>query len=131
MTKAIKMIAALFVVTIFAFSGGNVQAAGDPGAGEKVFKKCKQCHMVGENAKRRQGPVLNGVVGRAAGTVEGYRYSKPLLAKAAEGLVWDKANLGEYLKAPRKFIPRGKMSFGGLKTQEEIDNVIAYLAQFE
>jgi cytochrome c len=131
MTNAVKMIAALFVVTIFAFSGGNAQAAGDPVAGEKVFKKCKQCHMVGENAKRRQGPVLNGVVGRAAGTVEGYRYSKPLLAKAAEGLVWDKANLGEYLKAPRKFIPRGKMSFGGLKTQEEIDNVIAYMAQFE
>lgn len=101
--------------------------AGDPAAGEKVFKRCAPCHMVGENAKPRVGPVLNGLIGRKAGTYEGFRYSK---ANQSSGIVWDEATLAEYLKNPRAKIPGTTMAFAGLKKDEEIADLIAYLKQF-
>ena len=118
----------LLAVTTFV---GGAQAAGDVTKGEKVFKKCKQCHMIGDGAKSRQGPHLNGVVDRPAGTIEGFRYSKALMAAAEGGLVWNEDNLAEYLKSPRKFIPKGKMAFAGLKRPEQITDLIAYLKTFE
>ena len=110
---------------------GNANAAGDAAAGEKVFKKCKQCHMIGDGAKSRQGPDLTGIIDRPAGTVEGFRYSKGLKTKAEEGLVWTEENISEYLKSPRKFIPKGKMSFAGLKKEEQITDLIAYIRTFQ
>ena len=105
-------------------------AAGDAAAGEKVFRKCKACHQVGENAKRRVGPPLNGVVDQVWGAYDGFKYSKPLMAGAEEGRVWDNATLDAYLEKPKAVIPRGRMSFAGLKKQSDRENVIAYLAQF-
>ncbi|MGB0921733.1 MAG: c-type cytochrome [Alphaproteobacteria bacterium] len=99
--------------------------------GEKVFKKCKACHQVGEKAKNTVGPVLNGVAGRKAGAVEGYKYSKAMIAAGEGGLVWDDANLDGYLAQPKKFIPKNKMSFVGLKKEKDRAAVIAYLKQFE
>ena len=99
-------------------------------AGATVFKKCAACHKVGEGAKNGTGPMLNGIVGRAAGTVEGYRYSKPMQDAGAGGMVWDAANLRSYLADPKGFIPKNKMSFAGLKKDEDLDAVIAYLATF-
>lgn len=84
-------------------------------AGEKVFKKCKACHQVGDGAKNRSGPVLNGIVGRAAAGVEGFRYSNALKAKGEEGLVWDEASLAAFLADPKGYIKGTKMSFRGLK----------------
>lgn len=95
--------------------------------GEKVFKKCAACHQVGPDAAARVGPPLNGVVGRAAGTVEGFKYSDALLAS---GITWDEATLANYLKDPKEVIPDGKMSFAGLKKDEEVTDVIAYLSGF-
>jgi len=106
-------------------------AAGDVAAGEKVFKKCKQCHMIGDGAKSRQGPILTGIIDRPAGTIEGFRYSKGMKTKAEEGLVWTEENIAEYLKSPRKFIPKGKMSFAGLKKEEQITDLIAYIRTFQ
>jgi cytochrome c len=97
-------------------------------AGEKAFKKCAACHKVGEGAKNGTGPVLNGVVGHAAGTVEGFKYSKPLLDMAGGGLVWDEASLDAFLADPKGFMKGTKMSFAGLKSAEERAAVIAYLA---
>lgn len=105
-------------------------ATADASAGETVFKKCAACHKVGEGAKNGTGPMLNGIVGRAAGTVEGYRYSKPMQDAGAGGMVWDAANLRSYLADPKGFIPKNKMSFAGLKKDEDLDAVIAYLATF-
>ncbi len=108
-------------------------AAIDPeliAAGEKVFRQCKSCHQIGDGAKNRSGPQLNGVVGRAAGAVEGFKYSKPLMAMAADGLIWDEANLQEFLASPKGFMKGTKMSFRGLKDAEEIAAVSAYLASF-
>ena len=102
-------------------------AAQDAAAGEKVFAKCKVCHQIGEAAKNFVGPVLNGVVGRQAGTVPGYHYSD---ANKNSGITWDEATLKEYLKDPKAKVPGTKMVFPGLKSDEDIANVIAYLKQF-
>ena len=97
-------------------------------AGEKVFKKCTACHKVGEGAKNSTGPQLNGIVGRAAGTAEGFKYSKPLMDMAAGGLVWDDTALHAFLENPKGFMKGTKMSFAGLKKPEDRDAVIAYLS---
>ena len=102
-------------------------AAQDAAAGEKVFAKCKVCHHIGEGATNFVGPVLNGVVGRKAGTYPGYNYSD---ANKNSGLTWDEATLKVYLKDPKAKVPGTKMIFAGLPKDEDIDNVIAYLKQF-
>jgi len=109
----------------------TMEAALDPALvaeGENVFKKCKACHQVGDGAKNRTGPVLNGVVGSAAGAVDGFRYSKVM---AGSGLTWDEETLSAYLENPRKFLPKNKMSFAGLKKEEDRTAVIAYLKSFQ
>ena len=102
-------------------------AAQDAAAGEKVFTKCKVCHQIGEGAKNLVGPVLNGVVGRPAGTYPGYHYSD---ANKNSGITWDEATLKVYLKDPKAKVPGTKMVFPGLTSDEDIANVIAYLKQF-
>ena len=111
-----------------------VESAGDSpeliAAGEKAFRKCKACHQVGEGAKNRSGPQLNGVVGRAAGAVEGFKYSKALVKAAEEGLVWGDDALNGFLKKPRAYLKGTKMSFAGFKSEDDIAAVIAYLRSF-
>jgi cytochrome c len=102
-------------------------AAQDLEKGEKVFKKCAACHQVGPEAENRVGPVLNGIVGAAAGQAADFKYSDAMLSS---GLTWDEATLAAYLKAPKEVVPGTKMSFAGLKKDEEIADVIAYLATF-
>ena len=106
-------------------------AAQDAAKGEKVFKKCKACHAVGDGAKNKTGPMLNGIVGRAAGSIEGFKYSKPMMAAAEGGLVWTEEELAGYLTKPKEYMPGTKMSFAGLKKEKDRDNIIAYLASFE
>lgn len=108
-------------------------AAADPALiedGRKAFKKCSACHQVGEGAKNKTGPTLNGVVGAAAGAVDGFRYSKALKEAASGGLVWGEVELTEFLTKPRAFLKGTKMSFAGFRKQSEIDAVIAYLESF-
>lgn len=100
-------------------------------AGEKLFRKCKACHQVGPKAKNRSGPVLNGVVDRAAGTVEEFRYSKGLISAAEDGLTWDHATLRAFLTKPRDVVKGTKMSFAGFKKDAELDAIIAYLSTFQ
>jgi cytochrome c len=114
------------VVAFILASGLSVQAA-DPVAGERVFKRCLACHMVGEDAKPRVGPVLNALIGRKAGTYEGFKYTD---ANKNSGLVWDEATLTDYLRNPRAKIPGTSMAFPGIKKDEEIADLIAYLKQF-
>lgn len=113
-----------------AFLSGPAAADGDPTKGEKVFKRCKACHQVGEDAKNRTGPHLNGIVCRAAGSVADYNYSDPMTAKAGEGLVWNAEDLDKYLENPTEFLGgRSKMTLK-LKKEGQREDVIAYLAQF-
>ena len=110
-----------------AFLGSvSIASAQDAALGEKVFLKCKACHQIGNGAKNAVGPVLNGVVGRKAGTYPDYAYSD---ANKNSGITWDEATLKEYLKNPRAKVPGTKMIFPGLTKEDDIDNVIAYLKQ--
>lgn len=95
--------------------------------GEKVFKKCKACHQVGENAKNKVGPVLNDVVGASVAHVDGFKYSKDLLAAKDEGRIWDEALLAAFLAKPKSVFKKTKMSFSGLKKDSEIAEVVEYL----
>lgn len=108
-----------------------VAAAGpDPelvAKGAKVFKKCSACHQVGEGAKNRTGPVLTGIVDHPAGAVDGFKYSKPMSAAGADGLVWSQDELAAFLTKPKSYMKGTKMSFAGLKKQADIDAVIAFL----
>ena len=103
--------------------------AGYPQDAEKgalVFKKCMVCHTI-EGTAKKLGPSLQGIVGRKAASVEGYKYSNAMLAKAAEGVIWDEATLTAYLPDPKKFVPGTKMAFPGLKNPEDVANLIAFL----
>ena len=102
--------------------------AQDAAAGEKVFAQCRACHQVGENAKNAVGPMLNGLFGRKAGTIEGYSYSP---ANKNSGLTWDEATFRDYIKDPKAKIPGTKMIYAGLKDEQRINDLIAYLKQFD
>ena len=106
-------------------------AEGDPAKGKKVFRKCKACHTVGEKAKNKIGPILNGIIDREIASLEGFKYSKAFLAKKEEGFVWTVEALDTYLTKPKKLIKGSKMSFIGLRKPADRENVIAYLRTFE
>jgi cytochrome c len=114
-------------VTLAAATGANAQdITGDAAAGQKVFNKCKACHVVDEE-KNRVGPHLVHIIGREIAAVDGFKYSKAMAEFGADGNVWDVPTLSEYLAAPRKLIKGTKMAFAGLKKEEDIANVIAYI----
>ena len=96
-------------------------------AGKKVFRKCKACQQMGPKAKSRSGPHLNNILGRGLGAVEGFRYSKAFKKAAEAGQIWDMEQLVSFLANPKKSIKGTKMSFSGLKKQNDIDAIIAYL----
>lgn len=99
--------------------------------GEIAFKKCASCHQVGDGAKNRSGPQLNGVVGRAIAVLDGFKYSGAFKAAHDEGRVWDEGSLAAFLADPRGYIQGTKMSFRGLSDAADVDAVIAYLRTFE
>ena len=101
--------------------------AQDADAGKTIFNKCKACHQVGEGAKNAVGPVLNGVIGRKAGTAEGFNYSD---AMKNSGITWDEANFEEYIADPKKKVPGNKMVFVGIKDPQEAMDLYAYLNSF-
>ena len=108
---------------------GQNTLAQDVTAGEKVFAKCKACHVV-DSDKNKIGPSLQGLFGRVAGTYDGFKYSAPMVDAGKAGTTWDDASLAPYLKDPKGTIKGTKMAFVGLKKDDEIADVIAYLKQF-
>ena len=117
----------VFSTAFLALSSTQGFAAGDAAAGEKVFKKCKACHVV-KKEQNRTGPHLVKLFGRLAGSLEGYKkYSK---AMKSSGIAWDEGTLDAYLKAPKKYVKGTRMAFAGLKRDTDRANVIAYLKTF-
>jgi cytochrome c2 len=127
MSKFLKFTASIVLLGTALATNANAQ---DADAGEKVFRKCAACHAVGEGAKNKVGPELNEIFGRVAGSHEDFKYSKAMVKAGDEGLVWDHDSLTEYLAKPRAFVKGTRMAFAGLKKDDEIANVIAYLATF-
>ena len=120
--KVLVMAAAAVAVVS---SAANAQ---DLAAGEQSFRKCLPCHSVGEDAKNKIGPVLNGLEGRKSGTIEGYNYSEA--NKKAE-IVWSEAAFQDYIVNPMAKVPGTKMAFAGIKNEKEIADLWAYLSQFK
>jgi cytochrome c len=100
-------------------------AQGDAAAGEKVFNKCKACHVADE-PQNRVGPHLVGLFGRQAGSVEGFKYSD---AMKGSGVTWSEETVSEYIADPRGYIKGNRMAFVGLKDEEDIANLVAYLKE--
>src|ERR1022692_5186135 len=109
MMRLLVAAAALAAATGFAL-------AQDVAAGETSFKKCMPCHDIGDKAKNKIGPVLNGLEGRKTGSVEGFNYSD---ANKNSGIVWDEAQFLDYIKDPKAKIPGTKMIFVGIKNETE------------
>jgi len=125
MTMTRHLAAALAGLTLALVAGAASADDGDPKKGEKVFRKCKACHVV-DKEKNRVGPHLVGIIGRTSGAVEGFKYSKAM--KEAE-IEWTEENIAEYLRKPKDFIPKNKMAFAGLRKEKQIADVIAYIKE--
>jgi cytochrome c len=98
--------------------------------GEQAFKVCGACHSVGEGATNRMGPALNDVLGAPAASRPGFAYSQSLTKMSADGLVWNRDTVTQFLHKPRDFVPGTKMAFGGIPDDNKISDIIAYLATF-
>ncbi|HTY68677.1 MAG TPA: cytochrome c family protein [Alphaproteobacteria bacterium] len=123
MYKGVLLVAGIAAFSVM--SAGIAHAAGDAAEGKKVFTRvCGACHTDQANGPRKLGPTLFGVVGRKAGSIEGFRYSE---ANKKSGITWTPEVLDEYLKDPRAKVPGTIMAFAGLKNDTERQNVIAYL----
>ncbi|KAA2211461.1 cytochrome c family protein [Pseudoroseomonas oryzae] len=104
-------------------------AAQDAEAGQRVFNQCRACHTINEGARSGVGPNLHGVIGRKAASLEGFRYSKAMQDKGAEGLTWNEESLTPYLRSPREVVPGTTMSFPGLRDEKRLQDLLAYLKQ--
>ncbi len=136
------LVAALFAASLLGtaipVSASSDTIVGDAASGQTLFKRCAACHRVGPNAKNAFGPELNLIIGRPAGSVDGYRYDKGILAAGKAGLVWNAENLVQFIMGPKTFLrsflddksARTKMGF---KVRKEVDaqDIIAYLASLQ
>lgn len=104
-------------------------AAQDAAAGQRVFNACRACHTVDAGGRNGVGPNLHGVVGRKAASVEAFRYSAPMREKAGAGLAWTEDTLRAYLRDPKSVVPGGSMSYPGLRNDQQMNDLIAYLKQ--
>jgi cytochrome c len=119
-------LAALIALTSSASISGAL--AQDADAGKTSFNKCLACHAIGEGAKNKVGPVMNGLDGRKSGTIEGYVYSD---ANKNSGITWSKEQFLDYIKDPKGKIPGTKMVFAGIKNENEANNLWAYISKFD
>ncbi len=122
------MMKVLLTAAIFAVAAAPSGWAQDVAKGEIQFKKCMPCHRIGPGAKNLVGPELNGLDGRKSGTAANYNYSD---ANKNSGIVWNEASFKEYIKDPRGKIPGTKMTFAGISNEQEINDLWAYLKQFD
>jgi len=116
------------LVIIASSAAVSAALAQDAAAGKTSFNKCLACHAIGEGAKNKVGPELNGLDGRKSGTVEGYNYSD---ANKNSGITWNEAQFKEYIKDPKAKVPGTKMAFAGVKNEKEINDLWAFVSQYD
>ncbi len=103
--------------------------AQDAAAGQRVYNQCRACHTIDQGGRHGVGPNLHGIFGRKAAAIEGFRYSAAMREKAAEGLTWTEETLRAYIASPRAVVPGGSMSYVGLRNEQQMNDLIAYLRQ--
>ncbi len=119
-----KMIAAAVLIV----TSTGLASAQDVEKGANVFKRCLACHAIGQGAKNKVGPQLNGLDGRKSGTAPDYNYSD---ANKNSGITWNETTFKEYIKDPRAKVPGTKMIFPGIKNENEVNDLWAYVKQFD
>ena len=126
-----RSLGALSAVLLLLLAGSPALAA-DADRGQQIYKKCANCHAIGKDAERlkRIGPHLNGLFGRRAGIIAGYKYSKAMRRASADGLVWTTAALDIYIENPKNLVSRTRMNFPGLESEAERADLLAYLRRF-
>ena len=126
----LTLTALVIIASSAAASGALAQdaAKGDPAAGKTSFNKCLACHSIGEGAKNKVGPELNGIDGRKSGTAPDYSYSD---ANKNSGITWNEAQFKDYIKDPKAKIPGTKMAFAGIKNEKEINDLWAFISQYD
>jgi cytochrome c len=125
--KSGAVLLAIAAVAVVSATAKGTPTAGDAHHGAVIFKQCAVCHRIGPHAQNNVGPVLTGVVGRHAATYQGYSYSS---AMRRSGIVWSESELHKFLHAPRELVPGTKMGFTGLRRDQDIADVVAYLKTF-
>ncbi len=118
----------LLALALIAMTPATAAFAQDAEAGKAVFNQCRACHAVGEGAKNQIGPMLNGLIGRKAGMIEGFNYSE---AMKASGLTWDEATFTDYVHNPKAKVVGTKMIYAGLKDDQKVKDLIAFLNQYD
>ncbi len=121
---------ALILTAVLAAGGGWSAELGDPDKGAVVFRKCTSCHEIGADARNRIGPQLNGIFGRAAGSVPEVKYSASMLRAGSDGLIWTQETLDAYIENPKALVSKTRMAFRGIKDIRERSDLLAYLRTF-
>ena len=121
---ALLLAVTLFHGSVFAENISSISS------GAKIFKKCQNCHQIGKDAKNRVGPQLNNIFGRSAGVLPGVKYSKNMVQAGEEGLVWNNETLNSFIENPKGLIAKTRMSFRGLKKEDDRKNLLLYLSEF-
>jgi cytochrome c len=116
------------LVIIASSAAVSAALAQDADAGKTSFNKCLACHAIGEGAKNKVGPELNGLDGRKSGSAPDYNYTD---ANKNSGITWNEAQFKEYIKDPKAKIPGTKMAFAGIKNDKEINDIWAYISKFD
>jgi cytochrome c len=116
------------LVVIASSAATSAALAQDVAAGKTSFNKCMACHAIGAGARNKVGPELNGLDGRKSGTAPDYSYSD---ANKNSGITWNEAQFEDYIKDPKVKIPGTKMAFAGIKNEKEINDLWAFIAQYD
>jgi len=122
-----KLSLSVLIVIASAAAASNALAQ-DATAGKTQFNKCLPCHSIGEGAKNKVGPELNGIDGRKSGSAPDYNYSE---ANKGSGITWNKDQFLEYIKDPKAKVPGTKMTFAGIKSEKDANDLWAYISQFD
>ena len=115
-------------VTLPGVASAQDAAGGAPAKGEQIFKQCMTCHRIGPDAKNKLGPEMNGIDGRHSGTAPNFNYSD---ANKNSGIVWNETTFKQYIADPKAMVPGTKMFFPGIKNPQEVNDLWAYVSQFD